>query len=639
MSYTPTNWKSGDKVTSNKLNKIEQGIQDNNNILNELPYTIVESSEDMMDTTKLYKYNGSLYFYNDVKWTKVGSDNDSEDYIVKTVNGNSIDIIDYKEDTGVQRAIVDIIPRQSFNGYSKPWSAGKGKNLCPDLAHMSSYTDYPSITHSYDANTHTWVITDTAGGQSTWRQAIFYFDASAMAGKRVYFSFESFERHFGNADASVGQSSVTFTAGSASLWISPTSNKKYIDVPSGIDLTNASLNFRLAQTDGSSLTAGAYITVTGLQLEISSTATEFEPYENLCPISGTDNIKIEQVSDGVETTINETFSSNIGIVYSGSYDVLKGILKKHKYYSSYNGETLNNIWMSDRDKYEVGTIPTIGAQVVELNADDTTYSIGKHTITLSPNSNLFNINNNNSISITYYANKPKDSVYKNKKLSILGDSISSFKGYIPNGNDYYYPLIDVLNVNDTWWMKLINALGMELDVNNSYSGSRVSGTWASAGNGNRTANLGNFPDVIIIWIGANDFLADIPIGNYDGKSAVPTSVTTFSDAYAVMLNKVLTTYPDAEVWVCTLHQFEYMNDNGFPETNNSGLTLKDYNDVILTLADAFGVRVLENHKCGMTYQNCSKWYSGKNPHPNKAGHSMIANNAIRQMDNYIRTRY
>ena len=29
MSYTPTNWKNGDKITSEKLNKIENAIRDN----------------------------------------------------------------------------------------------------------------------------------------------------------------------------------------------------------------------------------------------------------------------------------------------------------------------------------------------------------------------------------------------------------------------------------------------------------------------------------------------------------------------------------------------------------------------------------------------------------------------------------
>ena len=278
------------------------------------------------------------------------------------------------------------------------------------------------------------------------------------------------------------------------------------------------------------------------------------------------------------------------------------------------------------------------SNVAEIGGNTTSYTVNSHIIPLSVGVNTMEIDSN-TLSIEYYATIERKSIYKNKTLSILGDSLSTFNGYLPEGNPHYYPLIDVQSVNDTWWMKLINALGMELNTNNSWSGAKVSGTATSAGSGNRATELGTSPDVIIIWMGANDFLNNVAIGNYDGKSAIPTSTNTFSDAYAVMLNKVLTTYPDAEVWVCTLHQFEYMNDDGFPETNNSGLTLKDYNDVILTLADAFGVRVLENHKCGMTYQNRSKWYSGKNPHPNKAGHSMIANNAIRQMDNYIRTRY
>ena len=36
MSYEPTNWKKGDKVTSTRLNKIEQGIQGNDTITSTL---------------------------------------------------------------------------------------------------------------------------------------------------------------------------------------------------------------------------------------------------------------------------------------------------------------------------------------------------------------------------------------------------------------------------------------------------------------------------------------------------------------------------------------------------------------------------------------------------------------------------
>ena len=59
---------------------------------------------------------------------------------------------------------------------------------------------------------------------------------------------------------------------------------------------------------------------------------------------------------------------------------------------------------------------------------------------------------------------------------------------------------------------------------------------------------------------------------------------------------------------------------------------------IRELADAFGVRVLDHDKSGLTYQSME----ANNPdklHPNQAGHSLIANNDLRQMDGFVRTRY
>ena len=37
-----------------------------------------------------------------------------------------------------------------------------------------------------------------------------------------------------------------------------------------------------------------------------------------------------------------------------------------------------------------------------------------------------------------------------KKISILGDSISTFSGYIPSGNATWYPRGEITSVKDTW---------------------------------------------------------------------------------------------------------------------------------------------------------------------------------------------
>lgn len=240
---------------------------------------------------------------------------------------------------------------------------------------------------------------------------------------------------------------------------------------------------------------------------------------------------------------------------------------------------------------------------------------------------------------TYIDNKFY-SVYNGKTLSILGDSISTYEGYIPEGNATYYPEGTVQDVSDTWWYKLMTALGMTLNVNNSWSGTRVTTTngETSAGCMSRTEALGTNPDVIIVWMGINDFNNEVSLGTYDGSTALPQTTTTFREAYAIMLNKILTAYKTSEVWVCTLPQCERNGEETFPEINGNDVALIEFNKAIVELANAFGVKVLDHNKCGLTYQNMSV-YNPDELHPNKAGHSLVANNDIWQMDAFVRTRY
>ena len=65
------------------------------------------------------------------------------------------------------------------------------------------------------------------------------------------------------------------------------------------------------------------------------------------------------------------------------------------------------------------------------------------------------------------------------KVGILGDSYSTFGGYVPEGYAVYYDVDAgekygfVNDVNKTWWMQVIKALDGTLVKNSSYSGSCV----------------------------------------------------------------------------------------------------------------------------------------------------------------------
>lgn len=238
---------------------------------------------------------------------------------------------------------------------------------------------------------------------------------------------------------------------------------------------------------------------------------------------------------------------------------------------------------------------------------------------------------------------------KGKKLSILGDSISTFKDWIPSENTTFYTGSNcgVLSVNDTWWHKLFTATGMTLELNNSWSGSRVTteGSYTTRAGVTRAENLGTAPDVIIVYLGINDFNNEVDLGTYDGTQTFPSATNTFREAYAIMLKKILVKYYWADVWVCTLPSDERNGDVGFPEINGDDIKLQTWNQAIRDMAGLFGVKVLENERCGLTYFNLATYMgdydgeTGQALHPNALGHSMIANNAIRQICPSCMVRY
>lgn len=137
---------------------------------------------------------------------------------------------------------------------------------------------------------------------------------------------------------------------------------------------------------------------------------------------------------------------------------------------------------------------------------------------------------------------------KGKSISILGDSLSTFQGYIPEGNAVYYPNTnnDVTAVEQTWWMQLINSSNAVLDTNNSWSGAKVSGNLNSAYT-NRIGLVGN-PDFLIIHGGTNDRSQNVPVGSlhFEAENS-DLNIEEFADSYDLLVRKAITLYPNANI--------------------------------------------------------------------------------------------
>lgn len=266
--------------------------------------------------------------------------------------------------------------------------------------------------------------------------------------------------------------------------------------------------------------------------------------------------------------------------------------------------------------------------------------------------------------------------FEGKCVSFLADSITTFAEadgtrWIPDGYKCWYGSGTAVNqeggnthaasgineVDKTWWKQVLNTMGMNLCVNAAWSGSRVAGnstdTSGAIGCGDgRIAALtvkegvksempvGTKPDIIIIFIGINDFgLDNRPLGNWN-MASLPAegNQSNFDTAYALCVKKAMTAYPDAEVYCCTLLETtsRYDKTSGWPTDNTSGATLQKYNDKIRDIAHLMGAHIIDLHGCGLNYFNCSSLCMD-NIHPNEKGAKLMARKAV--ADIFANSRY
>ena len=101
-----------------------------------------------------------------------------------------------------------------------------------------------------------------------------------------------------------------------------------------------------------------------------------------------------------------------------------------------------------------------------------------------------------------------------KKLSILGDSISTYEGVsndkAASSATAYNPAFyrGIFPLSSTYWHRVMDNLGLTLCVNNSWSGGNLSGVDNPDSGVNRAKSLsrddGTSPDIIIVFMGIND---------------------------------------------------------------------------------------------------------------------------------------
>ncbi|MCD8263981.1 MAG: SGNH/GDSL hydrolase family protein [Tannerellaceae bacterium] len=150
-----------------------------------------------------------------------------------------------------------------------------------------------------------------------------------------------------------------------------------------------------------------------------------------------------------------------------------------------------------------------------------------------------------------------------QRVSILGDSYSTFNGYLtPDTNYCWYGIAEHIKINDvhqvkqTWWYQLINQQGYQLERNNSFSGATICNTGYNGDDFSdrsfvtRLENLGN-PDIIFIFGGTNDTWAGSPLGEYQYEDWNKADLYHFRPAFCYLLSKLSEQYPGVKIYNIT----------------------------------------------------------------------------------------
>ena len=240
-------------------------------------------------------------------------------------------------------------------------------------------------------------------------------------------------------------------------------------------------------------------------------------------------------------------------------------------------------------------------------------------------------------------------------FSVLGDSISTLKGWVPDDWRIHYEgearIAGIKRFEDTWWGKVIDHFDGRLVSNSSFSGSTMEGFGFPAGCSDKRINHliaedGTKPNVVLIYLGINDYgwggARNQVMGRSVSASAKPEdlpgpkevigiadedALQRFEDAYRQAVEKIQALAPEAEIW-CLNHAPGAVPGAPWPNFayRIRGIELDDYNKAIARVCQQTGAHLADIRGFGINYDSVD------GTHPSALGMQQLADMVIQQME-------
>ena len=226
---------------------------------------------------------------------------------------------------------------------------------------------------------------------------------------------------------------------------------------------------------------------------------------------------------------------------------------------------------------------------------------------------------------------------KKTKLAVLGDSISTYNGWIETGyNPAYYPTSDVTNVDRMWWKIVADELGIT-DISISAISQSAFYDYGEAMyppmyDAGRIARIGTggAPGIVFINAGTNDGFADQSAGivytaDIPTLEALPNSTVK---GIALTIRRLQAAYPAAKIVVMIPKQVLL----SAMQTGYNIERVSKIADEIKTYAEMYGAwKVIDLRKCGINQSNAATYCGDGSIHPNAKGMRAIARYIVSEL--------
>lgn len=268
------------------------------------------------------------------------------------------------------------------------------------------------------------------------------------------------------------------------------------------------------------------------------------------------------------------------------------------------------------------------------------YAVSNGSATLNLNKN-FTLSASNSMTVSYLKNEwsfeddyatPSDvaaaiadaqkSWFYGKKICTFGDSVTAMNKWQPFLAQYLGATYTVHGVGGCTVALTANE---EHQTDCMYMNSRIN-------------ELESDADVILVFGGHNDWANRVPIGSFPTDNTLELNdsgaVGTFVYAYALMLKKLMATYPNAKIYTMSCLGGRWDDTGTFNYDGHyyiNGVDMEDYADAVKMVSAYYAIPCIDiSSLSGINTLNHAE-YLADAIHPNIAGGKLIANTTAREL--------